>query len=77
MTIPVDPHASERESLPRRDPRLEQQARNRLHPQHLIALQALGRGAAAPQERWMGPKGVTRRDPHVGHFIHLNLIHGL
>ena len=72
MTIPVDPHASERESLPRRDPRLEQQARNRLHPQHLIALQALGRGAAAPQERWMGPEGVTRRDPHVGHFIAAN-----
>ena len=72
MTIPVDPHASERESLPRRDPRLEQQARNRLHPQHLIALQALGRGAAAPQERWMGPKGVMRRDPHVGHFIAAN-----
>ncbi|WP_339927304.1 electron transfer flavoprotein subunit alpha/FixB family protein [uncultured Cobetia sp.] len=72
MTIPVDPHASERESLPRRDPRLEQQARNRLHPQHLIALQALGRGAAAPQERWMGPQGVMRRDPHVGHFIAAN-----
>ncbi|NHH86990.1 electron transfer flavoprotein subunit alpha/FixB family protein [Cobetia sp. MB87] len=66
------PHPSEREPLPRRDPRLEQQARNRLHPQHLIALQALGRGAAAPQERWMGPKGVMRRDPHVGHFIAAN-----
>ncbi|MDH2295523.1 electron transfer flavoprotein subunit alpha/FixB family protein [Cobetia sp. 1AS1] len=72
MTIPVDPQATERESLPRRDPRLEQQARNRLHPQHLIALQALGRGAAAPQERWMGPQGVMRRDPHVGHFIAAN-----
>ncbi|WP_368448119.1 electron transfer flavoprotein subunit alpha/FixB family protein [Cobetia amphilecti] len=66
------PQASEREPLPRRDPRLEQQARNRLHPEHLIALQALGRGAAAPQERWMGPKGVMRRDPHVGHFIAAN-----
>ncbi|MDH2423053.1 electron transfer flavoprotein subunit alpha/FixB family protein [Cobetia amphilecti] len=78
MTIPVDPQATERppvshrEALPRRDPRLEQQARNRLHPQHLIALQALGRGAAAPQERWMGPQGVMRRDPHVGHFIAAN-----
>ncbi|MDH2292487.1 electron transfer flavoprotein subunit alpha/FixB family protein [Cobetia sp. 10Alg 146] len=84
MTIPVDPqatehphpsehpHASEREPLPRRDPRLEQQARNRLHPQHLSALQALGRGAATPQERWMGPKGVMRRNPHVGHFIAAN-----
>ncbi|MDL2190502.1 electron transfer flavoprotein subunit alpha/FixB family protein [Cobetia sp. LC6] len=66
------PQASEREPLPRRDPRLEQQARNRLHPEHLIALQALGRSAAAPQERWMGPKGVMRRDPHVGHFIAAN-----
>ncbi|WP_176503002.1 electron transfer flavoprotein subunit alpha/FixB family protein [Cobetia sp. 5-11-6-3] len=78
MTIPVDPqatehpHPSEREPLPRRDPRLEQQARNRLHPQHLSALQALGRGAATPQERWMGPKGVMRRNPHVGHFIAAN-----
>ncbi|MDO6787157.1 electron transfer flavoprotein subunit alpha/FixB family protein [Cobetia marina] len=78
MTIPVDPqatehpHASEREPLPRRDPRLEQQARNRLHPEHLSALQALGRGAATPQERWMGPKGVMRRNPHVGHFIAAN-----
>lgn len=58
--------------LVRRNPHLEHQARNRLHPEHFAALMALGQGDAGPQERWMGPKGVMRRNPHVGHFIATN-----
>ncbi|TVU72726.1 electron transfer flavoprotein subunit alpha/FixB family protein [Cobetia crustatorum] len=65
-------HRDEHSALPRRNPRLEQQARNRLHPEHLTALMALGKGAVGPQERWLGPKGVMRRNPHVGHFIATN-----
>ncbi|MDX1466515.1 MAG: electron transfer flavoprotein subunit alpha/FixB family protein, partial [Halomonas sp.] len=54
----------------RRDPRQEWIARNRLHPQHLAVLGALGesagRGAAS---EWMGPHGLIRRNPHAVGFI--------
>lgn len=46
--------------LPRRDPRLERIARNRLHPQHAALTQA-------GEER--GPTGLLRRNPHAVGFI--------
>jgi electron transfer flavoprotein alpha subunit len=45
----------------RRDPRSEWIARNRLHPLH-AALQP-------QQERWMGPHGIVRKNPHGLGFI--------
>lgn len=56
-----------RESI-RRDPRKEWIARNRLHPEHLSVLAELGEGASAATE-WMGPHGVTRKNPHAVGFI--------
>ncbi|MFC0267234.1 electron transfer flavoprotein subunit alpha [Kushneria aurantia] len=52
-------------SAVRRDPRREWILRNRLHPEH-AALAATG--AASPAE-WLGPNGVTRRDPRAVGFI--------
>ncbi|WP_048305905.1 electron transfer flavoprotein subunit alpha/FixB family protein [Halomonas sp. PR-M31] len=51
----------------RRDPRKEWIARNRLHPDHQRVLAELGRGAASAE--WLGPNGLTRRDPHAVGFI--------
>ncbi|MHB0774008.1 electron transfer flavoprotein subunit alpha [Halomonas sp. WWR20] len=51
----------------RRDPRKEWIARNRLHPEHLEVLAELG-GGASPSE-WMGPNGLTRRNPRAVGFI--------
>lgn len=51
----------------RRDPRKEWIARNRLHPEHLEVLAQLN-GDASPSE-WIGPNGLTRRDPHAVGFI--------
>lgn len=45
----------------RRDPRAEWIARNRLHPLH-AAMQT-------QQTSWMGPNGVTRKNPHAVGFI--------
>lgn len=53
--------------LVRRDPRKEWIARNRLHPEHLAVLAEMN-GDASPSE-WMGPNGLTRRDPHAVGFI--------
>ncbi|MEQ6888731.1 electron transfer flavoprotein subunit alpha/FixB family protein [Halomonas sp. CS7] len=58
----------------RRDPRKEWIARNRLHPQHLEVLAALGESAGQGiDERavseWMGPQGLIRRNPHAVGFI--------
>ncbi|MEC9483301.1 MAG: electron transfer flavoprotein subunit alpha/FixB family protein [Halomonas sp.] len=53
--------------LIRRDPRKEWIARNRLHPEHLEVLAELG-GGASPSE-WIGPSGLTRRNPHAVGFI--------
>lgn len=50
----------------RRDPRREWQQRNRLHPQHLVALFD---GGAASDEKIFGPSGVWRRDPRARFFI--------
>lgn len=52
----------------RRDPRREWIARNRLHPEHLSVLAALGEGSSAATE-WMGPNGVIRKNPHAVGFI--------
>ncbi|MCI0511354.1 electron transfer flavoprotein alpha subunit apoprotein [Chromohalobacter marismortui] len=52
--------------LPRRDPRLEWIARNRLHPRHEEVLVALGQGAAS---EWPGPNGLVRKNPHRVGFI--------
>ncbi|TDX29790.1 electron transfer flavoprotein alpha subunit apoprotein [Modicisalibacter xianhensis] len=51
----------------RRDPRKEWIARNRLHPEHLEVLAELG-GGASPSE-WIGPSGLTRRNPHAVGFM--------
>ncbi|PXF29980.1 electron transfer flavoprotein subunit alpha [Pokkaliibacter plantistimulans] len=45
----------------RRDPRREWILRNRLHPLHA--------SLAAPQDQWMGPNGVLRKNPHAVGFI--------
>ncbi|MDH2431420.1 electron transfer flavoprotein subunit alpha/FixB family protein [Pokkaliibacter sp. MBI-7] len=45
----------------RRDPRREWILRNRLHPLHA--------SLAAPQDQWMGPNGVVRKNPHAVGFI--------
>lgn len=47
----------------RRDPRREWIARNRLHPEHETVT------AAAQPERWVGPNGVVRRNPHAVGFV--------
>lgn len=52
--------------LPRRDPRQEWIARNRLHPRHAEVLQAMGQGAAS---EWWGPGGLVRRNPHAVGFV--------
>ncbi|WP_040244339.1 electron transfer flavoprotein subunit alpha/FixB family protein [Chromohalobacter japonicus] len=52
--------------LPRRDPRQEWIARNRLHPRHAEVLLATGQGAAS---EWWGPGGLVRRNPHAVGFI--------
>ncbi|MCK0768500.1 MULTISPECIES: electron transfer flavoprotein subunit alpha [Chromohalobacter] len=52
--------------LPRRDPRQEWIARNRLHPRHGDVLASLGQGAAS---EWQGPHGLMRRNPHAVGFI--------
>ncbi|MCK2041540.1 electron transfer flavoprotein subunit alpha/FixB family protein [Chromohalobacter sp. TMW 2.2308] len=52
--------------LPRRDPRQEWIARNRLHPRHAEVLQEMGRGAAS---EWWGPGGLVRRNPHAVGFV--------
>ncbi|MGR4070429.1 electron transfer flavoprotein subunit alpha [Billgrantia sp. C5P2] len=54
--------------IPRRDPRKEWIARNRLHPDHLSVLAELGEGTSVATE-WMGPNGVIRRNPHAVGFI--------
>ncbi|MFP8966287.1 electron transfer flavoprotein subunit alpha/FixB family protein [Pokkaliibacter sp. CJK22405] len=45
----------------RRDPRREWILRNRLHPLHASLL--------TPQDQWMGPNGVVRKNPHAVGFI--------
>ncbi|WP_043531111.1 electron transfer flavoprotein subunit alpha/FixB family protein [Litchfieldella xinjiangensis] len=50
----------------RRDPRKEWIARNRLHPEHSEVLAELC-GGASPSE-WIGPSGLTRRNPHAVGF---------
>lgn len=56
----------------RRDPRKEWIARNRLHPEHVAVLAAMGlantEGGHGPGE-WMGPNGVIRRNPHAVGFV--------
>ncbi|TFH85494.1 electron transfer flavoprotein subunit alpha/FixB family protein [Billgrantia azerbaijanica] len=52
--------------IKRRDPRTEWIARNRLHPDHRAVLAALGQGAAS---EWVGPSGLTRKNPHAVGFI--------
>ncbi|WP_280561843.1 electron transfer flavoprotein subunit alpha/FixB family protein [Chromohalobacter sp. 48-RD10] len=52
--------------LPRRDPRQEWIARNRLHPRHAEVLLAAGQGAAS---EWWGPGGLVRRNPHAVGFV--------
>ncbi|MCK0744348.1 electron transfer flavoprotein subunit alpha/FixB family protein [Chromohalobacter nigrandesensis] len=52
--------------LPRRDPRQEWIARNRLHPRHAEVLLAAGQGAAS---EWQGPNGLVRRNPHAIGFV--------
>ncbi|MEO1853295.1 electron transfer flavoprotein subunit alpha/FixB family protein [Chromohalobacter sp.] len=52
--------------LPRRDPRQEWIARNRLHPRHEEVLAALGQGATS---EWPGPNGLVRKNPHWVGFI--------
>jgi len=54
--------------IPRRDPRREWVARNRLHPEHSSVLAALGGGLSGTSE-WLGPHGVTRKNPHALGFI--------
>ncbi|MCX2523966.1 electron transfer flavoprotein subunit alpha [Larsenimonas rhizosphaerae] len=49
-------------SLPRKNPRLEWIARNRLHPDHAQVMAE--QGASASPSQWMGPAGLVRRDPH-------------
>ncbi|MBS3803542.1 MAG: electron transfer flavoprotein subunit alpha/FixB family protein [Oleiphilaceae bacterium] len=59
---------NDNDSLPRRDPRWEWIARNRLHPLHEEALA----GPATVRLNahvWQGPNGLTRRDPHQVGFI--------
>ena len=54
----------------RRDPRREWIARNRLHPEHTSALTALGRtGSGGAASEWLGPQGVTRKNPHGIGFV--------
>lgn len=54
--------------LIRRDPRKEWVARNRLHPEHLGVLDDQGKSAMGV-DKWMGPNGLLRRDPHAVGFI--------
>ncbi|GHB01266.1 electron transfer flavoprotein subunit alpha [Modicisalibacter luteus] len=51
----------------RRDPRKEWIARNRLHPEHLEVLAEMGGGDL--HSEWIGPSGLTRRNPHAVGFI--------
>lgn len=51
----------------RRDPRKEWIARNRLHPEHLEVLAEMGGGDM--HSEWIGPSGLTRRNPHAVGFI--------
>ncbi|MWJ29078.1 electron transfer flavoprotein subunit alpha/FixB family protein [Halomonas sp. ZH2S] len=54
----------------RRDPRRAWIARNRLHPEHLSVLAALGEiGGGGAASEWLGPNGVIRRNPHAIGFI--------
>lgn len=54
----------------RRDPRLEWMARNRLHPEHALALATLGLQASGQEPaEWSGPNGLVRRNPHAIGFI--------
>lgn len=53
---------------PRRDPRREWIARNRLHPEHISVLAAQGSGRGALSE-WLGPEGVMRKNPRAIGFI--------
>lgn len=56
--------------IPRRDPRREGIARNRLHPEHLSVLAALGEiGGGGAASEWLGPNGVIRKNPHALGFI--------
>ncbi|MFB9886935.1 electron transfer flavoprotein subunit alpha [Balneatrix alpica] len=48
--------------IPRRDPRAEWIARNRLHPLHASI-------TAAQSPKWLGPNGLWRRNPHGLGFI--------
>jgi electron transfer flavoprotein alpha subunit len=52
--------------IPRRDPRREWIARNRLHPEHR---EALAQRAGGTRSEWMGPGGLMRKDPHALGFI--------
>lgn len=54
------------EEIRRRDPRREWVARNRLHPEHASVLAEQGEGAAS---EWLGPLGITRKDPHAVGFM--------
>ncbi|MGM0982080.1 MAG: electron transfer flavoprotein subunit alpha/FixB family protein [Pseudomonadota bacterium] len=58
------------DEIRRRDPRREWVARNRLHPEHASVLAALGEiGGGGVASEWLGPQGVTRKNPHAIGFI--------
>lgn len=54
------------EEIRRRDPRREWVTRNRLHPEHASVLAEQGEGAAS---EWLGPLGITRKNPHAVGFM--------